>query len=63
VREIGKQSIVLLKNTHALPLKEPKSLAVIGTDAQTNPGGPNACSDRGCNNVGQGPCVLCQYFD
>ncbi|KAH8586574.1 putative beta-glucosidase A [Bisporella sp. PMI_857] len=50
IREIGGASTVLLKNTrNVLPLKKPKSLAVIGEDAHDNPGGPNACSDRGCN--------------
>jgi hypothetical protein len=42
---------VLLKNTKkTLPLSKPKSVAVIGYDAHDNPGGPNSCSDRGCDN-------------
>lgn len=50
IREIGAKSTVLLKNTKgALPLKNPKSIAIIGEDAHDNPGGPNACGDRGCN--------------
>jgi Glycosyl hydrolase family 3 C-terminal domain/Glycosyl hydrolase family 3 N terminal domain len=50
IREIGGASTVLLKNTNnALPLNKPKSIAVIGEDAHDNPGGPNACSDRGCD--------------
>jgi hypothetical protein len=50
IREIGGASTVLLKNTKsALPLKKPKSIAVIGEDAHDNPGGPNACSDRNCD--------------
>jgi hypothetical protein len=50
IREIGGASTVLLKNSHdILPLNKPKSIAVIGEDAHDNPGGPNACSDRGCN--------------
>jgi len=50
IREIGGASTVLLKNTgNVLPFKKLKSLAVIGDDAHDNPGGPNACSDRGCN--------------
>ncbi|KAI0520874.1 glycosyl hydrolase family 3 N terminal domain-containing protein [Xylaria bambusicola] len=50
IREIGAKSIVLLKNENgALPLKRPISLAIIGEDAQDNPGGPNACVDRICN--------------
>lgn len=50
IREIGGASTVVLKNTNgALPLKKPKSIAVIGEDAHDNPGGPNSCGDRGCN--------------
>ncbi|KAH7400063.1 putative beta-glucosidase A [Cadophora sp. MPI-SDFR-AT-0126] len=49
-REIAGASTVLLKNVNgALPLKSPKSIAVIGEDAHDNPGGPNSCGDRGCN--------------
>jgi hypothetical protein len=55
IRQIGGASTVLLKNTNnALPLKKPKSIAVIGNDAHDNPAGPNACSDRGCQNVVNG---------
>jgi hypothetical protein len=55
IRQIGGASTVLLKNTNnALPLKKPKSIAVIGNDAHDNPAGPNACSDRGCSNVPNG---------
>ncbi|ESZ90439.1 glycoside hydrolase family 3 protein [Sclerotinia borealis F-4128] len=50
IREIGAKSTVLLKNTKgALPLDRPRSIAIIGEDAHDNPGGPNACGDRGCN--------------
>ncbi|KAL3441654.1 glycoside hydrolase superfamily [Aspergillus insuetus] len=50
-RTIARDSIVLLKNAKkALPLKKPRSLAVIGSDAIVNPNGANACPDRGCNN-------------
>jgi beta-glucosidase len=50
IREIGQRSNVLLKNQKkALPLKKPKSIAVIGEDAHPNPDGPNACPDRGCD--------------
>ncbi|PLB34810.1 beta-glucosidase [Aspergillus candidus] len=49
-RAVARDSIVLLKNEDgALPLKNPKSLAIIGSDAIVNPDGPNACTDRGCN--------------
>lgn len=50
IREIGAKSTVLLKNTGALPLSTPKSVAVIGEDAGSATGGPNGCSDRGCDN-------------
>lgn len=51
VRTVARDSIVLLKNAgDALPLRRPKSLAIIGEDAAVNPDGPNACNDRGCNN-------------
>jgi hypothetical protein len=50
IREIGGASTVLLKNTkNTLPLKKPKSIAVIGEDAHDNPGGPNSCGDRNCD--------------
>ncbi|KAI2675677.1 CAZyme family GH3 [Penicillium roqueforti] len=49
-RTVARDSIVLLKNQeHTLPLRQPKSLAIIGQDAIVNPNGPNACGDRGCN--------------
>jgi len=48
IREMGSASTVLLKNTNnVLPLKKPKSLAIIGDDAHDNPAGPNGFSDRG----------------
>ncbi|KAF7182719.1 hypothetical protein CNMCM7691_002380 [Aspergillus felis] len=51
VRAVARDSIVLLKNNQgALPLRKPKSLAIVGLDAIVNPAGPNACSDRGCDN-------------
>jgi len=49
IRESGAKGTVLLKNKDgALPLKEPKFLAVIGEDAGPNSQGPNGCADRGC---------------
>ncbi|TLD20875.1 hypothetical protein E2P81_ATG08539 [Venturia nashicola] len=49
-RAVARDGIVLLKNENgALPLKKPKSLAIVGNDAINNPDGPNACSDRACN--------------
>jgi len=51
IREVGANSIVMLKNTNnALPLKSPKQLAIIGEDAGQSLFGPNGCSDRGCDN-------------
>ncbi|KXT13326.1 hypothetical protein AC579_6024 [Pseudocercospora musae] len=52
IRQLGAESIVLLKNNNsALPLKGDEPLtAVFGNDAGPNIGGPNACSDRGCDN-------------
>ena len=50
IRSIARDGIVLLKNSNkALPLRKPKSLAIIGQDAIQNPDGINSCSDRGCN--------------
>jgi beta-glucosidase len=50
-RAIARDGIVLLKNKdNALPLKKPKSLAVIGLDSIVAPKGANACADRGCND-------------
>ncbi|KAJ5832382.1 hypothetical protein N7474_000693 [Penicillium riverlandense] len=50
-RAVARDSIVLLKNdNNILPLRKPKSLAIIGSDAIVNPAGPNACVDRGCDN-------------
>ncbi|CAG8927123.1 unnamed protein product [Penicillium salamii] len=51
VRTVARESIVLLKNEdEILPLHKPQTLAIIGSDAAVNPDGPNACTDRGCNN-------------
>lgn len=52
IREIGRASTVLLKNTNnALPLKgTEKQIGIFGKDAGSNPYGANGCSDRGCDN-------------
>ena len=49
VREIGTSSIVLLKNVNdALPLKKPRKLVLIGSDAApAHIAGPNEFSDQG----------------
>ncbi|KAH7344460.1 glycoside hydrolase superfamily [Rhizoctonia solani] len=50
IRSIGAASTVLLKNKNsALPLKAPSTIAVIGSDAGSDPKGINSCADRGCN--------------
>ncbi|KAJ7207949.1 glycoside hydrolase family 3 protein [Mycena pura] len=48
VREIGAASTVLLKNTGAaLPLKKPRSIVLVGSDAGPGTIGPNAFADQG----------------
>ncbi|EIW56948.1 beta-glucosidase [Trametes versicolor FP-101664 SS1] len=48
VREIGAAGSVLLKNTDsALPLKKPRSIALIGNDSGPSSRGPNGYGDRG----------------
>lgn len=45
IRQIGGASIVLLKNTNnTLPLTNPSTIAVIGSDAAPNSSGPNSTS-------------------
>lgn len=47
VREIGAASTVLLKNVHnALPLKKPRTIVLIGSDAGPGKIGPNQFSDQ-----------------
>jgi beta-glucosidase len=47
VRAMARDGIVLLKNTGAaLPLKKPKSIAVIGSDAIVDPKGMNNCAGK-----------------
>ena len=56
-REVAQDAITLLKNDgDLLPLSTTRPLKVFGTDAQTNPDGANACTDRNCNKgtLGQG---------
>ena len=51
VREIGAASTVLLKNTNgALPLKKPRSIVLVGSDAGPGKIGPNEFADQvsGC---------------
>ena len=49
-RAVARDGTILLKNdNNSLPLHRPTSIAVIGEDSITNPEGPNACRDRGCN--------------
>ncbi|KAI0702482.1 glycoside hydrolase family 3 protein [Cytidiella melzeri] len=50
IRTIGAASTILLKNErNVLPLKVPKSIAVVGNGAGANPNGPNGCIDRTCD--------------
>lgn len=56
-RAVAQDAITLLKNEgNLLPLSASQPLKVFGTGAQTNPDGPNACTDRNCNKgtLGQG---------
>jgi beta-glucosidase len=56
-RQIAQDAITLLKNDgNLLPLSTSRPIKVFGTGAQTNPDGPNACTDRNCNKglLGQG---------
>jgi Glycosyl hydrolase family 3 C-terminal domain/Glycosyl hydrolase family 3 N terminal domain len=46
IRKIGAASTVLLKNLGSLPLKQPRSLALIGSDAGPALKGPNWYPDR-----------------
>lgn len=49
-RTISREAITLLKNANnTLPLPTSASLKIFGSDAQNNPDGPNACSQRGCD--------------
>ena len=52
IREMGAASTVLLKNVNcSLPLSASafRHWGIFGSDAGTNPDGPNACVDRGCD--------------
>ncbi|KKF96180.1 putative beta-glucosidase F [Ceratocystis platani] len=56
-RAVAQDAITLLKNNGSLlPLNNGQTLHIFGTDADVNPDGPNACSDRNCNKgtLGQG---------
>lgn len=49
-RQVAQDAITMLKNDDKLlPLNTSHPLFVFGTDAQENPDGANACSDRTCN--------------
>ncbi|KAJ7262071.1 beta-glucosidase [Mycena rebaudengoi] len=51
IRQIGAASTVLLKNTNAaLPLKVPKTIAIVGSGARTSSKGINGYPDRGGND-------------
>lgn len=65
IRQIGSASTVLLKNTNnTLPLTgREKFTAVFGSDAGSNPYGPNGCPDRGCDNGTLGMAWVRFLFD
>lgn len=50
IREIAAKGTVLLKNNGILPLRKPRSVAVIGGDAGPSRAGPNGCLDRACDD-------------
>ncbi|KAG9308256.1 glycoside hydrolase superfamily [Chiua virens] len=52
VREIATGGIVLLKNERALPLKKPKSMVLVGSDAAPPHSGPNEYPDHGGDPTG-----------
>jgi beta-glucosidase-like glycosyl hydrolase len=46
-RNISREAITLLKNANnTLPLSTSDTLKIFGSDAENNPAGPNACSER-----------------
>ncbi|KAE9402448.1 beta-D-xylosidase/beta-D-glucosidase [Gymnopus androsaceus JB14] len=49
IKEIGTSSVTLLKNIGGLPLKKPRSIAVLGNDATDNVLGTNACGSSNDN--------------
>ncbi|KAL9624976.1 MAG: hypothetical protein Q9160_000705 [Pyrenula sp. 1 TL-2023] len=49
-RQVAQEAVTLLKNdNNTLPIRTNATLRVFGTDAQTNPKGPNACGSRACD--------------
>jgi beta-glucosidase-like glycosyl hydrolase len=51
IRQVAAAGTVLLKNSKgALPLKTPASIAIIGSDAGSNPKGPNSCTMNQCDS-------------
>lgn len=51
IRTIGAASAVLLKNQGSvLPLKSPKTMAIVGTGARSALFGANECLDHSCND-------------
>ena len=62
IRTIAAASTVLLKNTgNILPLKNPRTIGIIGNGAGPNSRGINGCTDRGCNDgvLAQGQSIEC----
>lgn len=52
VLEVATGGIVLLKNEGVLPLKKPKSLVLVGSDAAPPVSGPNEYPDQGGDPTG-----------
>ncbi|KAH0538553.1 hypothetical protein GP486_008769 [Trichoglossum hirsutum] len=50
VREIGRDAITMLKNDNrTLPLSTGAKIRIYGSDAGSNPKGPNDCENRACD--------------
>ncbi|KAI9763179.1 MAG: hypothetical protein M1840_000845, partial [Geoglossum simile] len=50
VREVGRGAATMLKNDNkTLPLSTSAKIRIFGSDAGSNPKGPNACENRACN--------------
>lgn len=52
VKEVATAGIVLLKNEGVLPLKKPKSIVLVGSDAAPPESGPNEYPDQGGDPTG-----------
>ncbi|KAE9379142.1 glycoside hydrolase family 3 protein [Stipitochalara longipes BDJ] len=49
-RNVSREAVTLLKNINStLPLSTSATLVIFGSDAENNPNGPNACTQRSCD--------------